>query len=165
MTYFCSFSGSWLQTREFFICWKCNLQNTFKIETVADFCVHSSDISGNVKYMKTNLNFCYPVSTSSCVQGSSLPLKSFSINLFILLPQQRSFSHFSDILTVSCKILLLQLPWNTSFSGQDTITSSGQWMFKVITELTLITFSFQVHCIYTGNIPVPCQYLTFNHFK
>lgn len=38
MTYFCSFSGSWLQTREFFICWKCNLQNTFKIETV--FCVH-----------------------------------------------------------------------------------------------------------------------------
>lgn len=91
-TYFCSFSSSWLQTCEFFICWKRNLWNRFKIKTVADSCVHSSDISSNLKWMKINLNFCYPVSTSSCVKGSFLPLKSFSINLYILLPQQCCFS-------------------------------------------------------------------------
>lgn len=123
-TYFCSFSSSWLQTCEFFICWKRNLWNRFKIKTVADSCVHSSDISGNLKWMKINLNFCYPVSTSSCVKGSFLPLKNFSINLYILLPQQCCFS---DSPTALWEILLLHLPWNTDFPAktQSCLLASG----------------------------------------
>lgn len=162
-TYFCSFSSSWLQTREFFICWKRNLQNTFKIKVAADFCVHSSDISGNVECMKTNVKFCYPVSTSPYVKVHSFLSRVFqSICIFSCLNSAASLTFLISLL--SCVRYYCFIYLGTLFS-QDTIIPSGQWMFEAITELTLIKLPFQIHNIYTGNIPVPGQYLIFIHFK